>query len=186
MRLRNRGEDPNQGSISISDHLQSFKHKQKSITRVSISASTTKDGRASYEIPNVGRFSGHVKDYLAEGFGVLETKAGVTYKGQWHENKANGKGRLADLNRDSYYEGQFTDGARDGHGVKRWQNGDEYTGHWKEGKMDGAGAMSFANGEYYKGDWKDGYREGKGVFQWVNGNVYEGEFKKNMPDGNGK
>jgi hypothetical protein len=50
-----------------------------------------------------------------------------------------------------------------GHGVKKFVNGDIYEGEFSNGKEWGIGKHRCTNGASYEGEWKDGIRSGKGI-----------------------
>jgi hypothetical protein len=60
------------------------------------------------------------------------------------------------------YEGQFTRGNRNGHGVMHWDDGSSYTGLWIDGKQSGHGVFKFADGSVFEGGFLDGQKNGLG------------------------
>jgi ubiquitin len=81
------------------------------------------------------------------------------------------------------YEGNFSNGRKEGAGVQRWTNGDSYDGEWKNGLKDGKGVYTYANGDSYDGEWKNGKADGKGVYTYTDGRIYIGEWKDNKREG---
>lgn len=66
------------------------------------------------------------------GYGVLVSKFGGGYDGNWFNGVYHGRGKLT------------------------WATGDQYDGEWKNGLRDGNGEMIWARGDIYKGTWKEG------------------------------
>ena len=62
------------------------------------------------------------------------------------------------------YEGNYSNGLREGTGVFRYANGDSYVGSFKNDKREGKGVFTYADGDSYDGEFKNGLREGKGVY----------------------
>ena len=75
----------------------------------------------------------------------MESDNGVKYKGDWKDDKPQGKGVM-----------EYADGAK-------------YKGDWKENKRHGKGTYAWPNGDKYEGDWKDDKRYGKGTLVYTNG-----------------
>lgn len=48
-------------------------------------------------------------------------------------------------------------------GTLTYSNGDRYDGDFSEGKKNGQGIMTSPNGEKYDGEWKDDRRDGNGT-----------------------
>jgi len=55
-----------------------------------------------------------------------------------------------------WYEGEFRDDNRNGHGVLAWPDGGRYEGDWRDGERNGHGAQTWADGRCYEGEWRDG------------------------------
>lgn len=60
------------------------------------------------------------------------------------------------------YEGEYRDGAPNGHGVYSWSDGARYEGEFREGKFQGHGTFIWANGTRYEGEWSNGAPDGEG------------------------
>lgn len=65
------------------------------------------------------------------------------------------------------------------------QNGDIYQGDWSDGEKNGQGHYEFANNDLYEGYWLNGKRHGKGVYRWNNGETYNGDWKNDRMNGQG-
>lgn len=59
------------------------------------------------------------------------------------------------------YEGKFSRGERDGHGVFSWANGARYEGRWQKGKRHGDGVEILPDGTETPGVWANGQRTGE-------------------------
>ena len=83
------------------------------------------------------------------------------------------------------YEGDISNGFREGRGKATYTNDDIYEGKWKNNKIEGNGEMKLSDGRVYNGEWKNENREGYGIMRWPDGEVYEGKWKKNNREGYG-
>jgi len=52
------------------------------------------------------------------------------------------------------YEGEFKDDRMDGRGSYHFANGDVYEGEFQYNKRNGTGVLRFANGDVYEGEYK--------------------------------
>ena len=65
---------------------------------------------------------------------MYEWPVGITYQGQWKENKKNGNGVLKWLDGSREYSGGFKDDERHGHGQYIWDFGNKsHRGNWFKG-----------------------------------------------------
>ena len=62
------------------------------------------------------QYKGDIKKGKRDGFGVLESKLRLKYKGTWKNDKFHGKGILTQDRSDFRYEGDFVDGKKQGMG----------------------------------------------------------------------
>lgn len=74
---------------------------------------------------------------------------GSVYEGYWHKNKQDGLGRYVSTygnpqfykedfyRKGHYYEGEYKNDMKNGHGVETLSNGTSYTGGWKNNLMHG-------------------------------------------------
>lgn len=86
------------------------------------------------------------------GFGVLRSKDGSVYSGNWSKDKLNGKGMF------------------------EHQSGCKYEGDFVDGKFEGMGIYSWPNGSFYQGEFKDSKIVGKGFFKDPTGQIWTGKF----------
>lgn len=87
-------------------------------------------------------------DGIKNGWGVQVWPDGGKYEGEWHNNKANGKGKF-------------------------WHaDGDVYEGNWKDEKANGYGLYEHADGAKYLGEWFEDKQHGRGLETWADGSRY--------------
>uniref|UniRef100_A0A7S3XGY2 MORN repeat-containing protein 5 n=1 Tax=Oxyrrhis marina TaxID=2969 RepID=A0A7S3XGY2_OXYMA len=84
------------------------------------------------------------------------------------------------------YNGQVSDGIKQGRGKMTWAEGDEYDGNWIDGVPNGPGVYKYADGGRYQGQFRNGKREGYGVYTYGDGSMYEGQWRDDQYNGNGK
>lgn len=84
------------------------------------------------------------------------------------------------------YEGQYSEGVREGFGIYRYaSNNEKYEGEWVQNFKHGIGRMNYADGGDYYGFWENGKRHGEGVFTYKNGDMYSGWWKFGEKEGTG-
>lgn len=86
---------------------------------------------------------------------------------------------------DPGYEGEWSNGQFDGHGVYVWPDGARYEGDWKDSRRQGQGAYACADGDHYDGEWRNDWRNGHGVCTYADGSRYEGEWNGSIRWGKG-
>ena len=111
-----------------------------------------------------------------EGYGELHTNR-IHYKGEFKEDKLDGKGVIEFLKEGHKYEGEFKNNEINRKGIFKWKNGDVYQGEMSNGKMNGHGTYTYNDGQIYDGEYINGLRDGKGRIIFSNQIIYEGEFK---------
>jgi len=92
-----------------------------------------------------------------KGYGILKSKNGVIYEGQFLKDKYHGKGKMT-IPKPSlaYYEGDFFMGVWHGKGRLWVVDGSfEYDGELQNGEMTGYAKLS-VNGKTVTGNWKNG------------------------------
>ena len=84
-----------------------------------------------------------------------------------------------------YYKGEYKDNKPNGKGIKYYSNGNIlYEGNFINGKFDGKGKYYYDNGMYFIGEYKNGLRNGKGIQYYKNGNIlFEGDWIDDKRDG---
>ncbi len=144
------------------------------------------------------KFSGHFKDGLRHGQGVLlmpggrkivgvwdlneivrgtySAPDGTRYEGQWKYRERNGRGTLTYPD-GRVYTGQFKGDQRHGKGSLVYPDGRRYVGDFVKGQRTGQGTMTYPDGTRYSGGFKDGQRHGHGILTYPDGRTLEGEFE---------
>jgi uncharacterized caspase-like protein len=108
---------------------------------------------------------------------------GAIYRGAMRGSIYHGKGEY--VSKSFKYDGEFSDGLKQGKGTYVWENGDRYEGAFTADRADGRGKYHFANGDTYEGDVKAGVIVGRGTYVAKNGDVFEGSFTNGKPHGVG-
>ena len=116
--------------------------------------------------------------------GVLYTHNGDYYNGEFSEGKKNGQGSIIYTN-GTKYEGTFKNDFHDGYGKLIQSNGEIYEGEWKKGKINGKGMRIHSNGNKYIGHYINNVRNGNGHLIFVNGESYNGNFVNGKANGIG-
>ena len=116
--------------------------------------------------------------------GILYTHNGDYYNGELSEGKKNGQGNIIYAN-GTKYEGSFKNDFHDGFGKLIQLNGETYEGEWKKGKINGKGMRIHANGNKYIGNYVNNVRNGEGHLIFVNGESYKGNFLNGKANGIG-
>ena len=119
-----------------------------------------------------------------EGFGKYYLSDGSIYKGFFHNNKMEGRGRLLNIN-GFVYEGEFKNGHSNGYGKYIALDGTTYKGTWLNDKQNGVGNEVYPDGSFYNGNFKDGKKNGNGKLVFKNKNIFEGNFVNNEISGEG-
>lgn len=128
-------------------------------------------------------FKGFWKNEKADGLGFYES---TEYKllGEWEDNLLNGFGINFIKRNNLYFEGEFSQGKKNGYGILII-NGGKYEGCFKEDEFYGIGSFYFKDERIYHGEWKNNKMHGTGLITWKNGNRYEGFFSNNKKNGFG-
>ena len=64
----------------------------------------------------------------------------------------------------SEYKGEWRNDKRDGRGEMHYANGDTYVGEWVGGMRHGKGELTMINGNVYNGGWYKDKKEGEGSY----------------------
>ena len=86
---------------------------------------------------------------IIHGEGTYTHFEGARYSGHFKNGMKDGKGVLEALG--NVYEGTFVKNKAHGHGMIKWKDGRKYKGEWQESQMHGQGVYSWPNGKQYKG-----------------------------------
>ena len=120
---------------------------------------------------------------IAPGVREVTFADGAIYRGAMRGSSLHGKGEY--VSKSFKYEGEFSDGLKQGRGVYAWDNGDRYDGKFTNDRPDGNGKYHFANGDSYEGEVRAGIIVGRGTYSSKNGDVFEGSFASGKPQGVG-
>ncbi|MEO5676339.1 MAG: caspase family protein, partial [Usitatibacter sp.] len=120
---------------------------------------------------------------IAPGVREVTFADGAIYRGAMRGSSLHGKGEY--VSKSFKYEGEFSDGLKQGRGVYAWDNGDRYDGKFTNDRPDGSGKYHFSNGDSYEGDVRSGVIVGRGTYTSKNGDVFEGSFASGKPHGVG-
>ncbi|XP_076654598.1 uncharacterized protein LOC143359998 [Halictus rubicundus] len=139
-----------------------------------------------------GYYKGEWRDDKKEGKGNQLDRNGFIYEGDWFNGKKHGIGTLSkiygppgDGTIRKLYTGQWINGKRNGFGYSWYEDESYYEGNFCQNKRHGYGRMWYCNGDYYEGCWMDDLYNGVGVYVKFNGNRYKGEFVAGKKEGRG-
>ena len=107
--------------------------------------------------------------------------SGATYEGEYTNGYKNGQGVLI-LSDGSRYEGEFIQG-HVGYATYTGITGKRYEGEFIDGLLNGYGTYTGITGERYKGDFKNNLYHGKGILYFPSGDSVEGNFIDGDPKG---
>lgn len=117
--------------------------------------------------------------------GSLSFRDGIIYSGEFSEGKMTGHGKAtyprSGNNPAGEYEGSFLNGARQGRGVYRYEDGTTYEGDFFNNKFHGHGELRLANGDTYIGEFLDNLASGQGIAEFKSGISWKGLWQNNSP-----
>lgn len=116
------------------------------------------------------------KNQTMHGKGEFVSKA-FRYRGEFRDNKKDGKGVHIWANGDKY-DGDFVADEPAGRGIWEFASGERYEGEIARGKFNGKGTLTTKAGDKYTGTFVDSLQHGKGTYQFANGDKYDGEMKQ--------
>ena len=135
--------------------------------------------------PNKSIYKGMInRKGQREGFGKYFLSDGSIYKGFFHNNKMEGRGRIVNIN-GFVYEGEFKNGQSNGYGKYIALDGTTYKGTWLDDKQSGTGNEVYPDGSFYNGNFRNGKKNGFGKLVFKDKNIYEGNFVNNEITGEG-
>jgi hypothetical protein len=120
---------------------------------------------------------------VAPGVRELTFADGSIYRGAVRGSTLHGKGEY--VAKSFRYEGEWSEGIKQGRGVYTWDNGDRYEGTFSGDLPDGTGAYRFGNGDAYEGEVRRGVISGRGIYVARNGDRFEGPFTNGKLEGVG-
>ena len=118
--------------------------------------------------------------------GTIPFPGGATYNGEYKENKdklqiLHGQGEF--ISPEFRYKGEFRENKKQGKGTYIWANGNRYEGDFVEDEPSGRGKFVFASGDQYEGEYSKGAFNGKGIFVAKNGDKTDGAFVNGQANG---
>ena len=114
----------------------------------------------------------------------ITLKDGSKYKGEWEDNKRQGRGDLISPD-GAKYSGNWLNDLPHGFG-ERIGNGLTYKGEFLNGLANGKGDLWYNRGGHYQGTWQNGIKHGKNwKEEWADGTVYTGDFENDNMHGTG-
>jgi hypothetical protein len=109
----------------------------------------------TYYWKNGTTLTGDIRDDKFTGSVTMKLPDGSRYEGNWSKGRPQGHGilTLADTSR---YDGEWDNGKPQGHGILTLPDGSRYDGAWIAGKADGSGTITTADGSRATGTWRNG------------------------------
>jgi hypothetical protein len=129
-------------------------------------------------------YKGQVHNHRKHGYGRLVYDNGDTFFGQWHADKQYGLGCNTWVD-GSHFIGVYAADSKQGAGEYTWEDGIKYTGEWAADQRHGYGSYSWPDGRRYEGEWSKGSMQGFGVYSFSDGKRYEGSWLKGKKHGLG-
>ncbi|XP_029969653.1 MORN repeat-containing protein 2 [Salarias fasciatus] len=111
----------------------------------------------SYVFPNGDRYEGECCRSLSgalvrNGTGKHTSAYGVTYTGDWCNDKMQGRGTLQHPS-GAAYEGEFKDNMYHGAGTYTFPDASVYKGHFQMNRLEGDGTFVDSQGAVWKGEF---------------------------------
>lgn len=106
-----------------------------------------KEGKGTETFANGDKYVGDFSADVYNGQGELRTKGGV-YTGHFKDGLRDGIG-LMQFKSNCRYEGHWQRGRFHGRGLYIWSDGRKYEGNWENGERNGMGILTLTNGEKY-------------------------------------
>ncbi|XP_063048272.1 MORN repeat-containing protein 2 [Engraulis encrasicolus] len=113
--------------------------------------------KVHYIFPNGDTYEGDCRRtvegvVMREGEGVQKQSCGITYRGQWSEDKMTGPGVLEHPS-GAKYEGEFLNNMYQGNGTYHFADGTKYIGTFHENRLEGEGEFTAADGLKWTGSF---------------------------------
>ncbi|CDQ74820.1 MORN repeat-containing protein 2 isoform X1 [Oncorhynchus mykiss] len=113
--------------------------------------------QVSYIFPNGDRYEGECcgsteGGVVRRGMGKHTSASGVTYTGEWHDDKMNGRGTLEHPS-GALYEGDFKDNMYHGTGTYSFSDGTKYCGSFSKNRLEGDGEFTDSQGLVWIGSF---------------------------------
>lgn len=141
------------------------------------------DGQGEF-VSSAFRYKGEFKDNKKQGKGTYVWANGDRYEGDFVDDEPSGRGKFT-FNSGDRYEGEYAKRAFNGKGVFVAANGDKIDGIFVNNKASGQAVYVFTNGDKYEGEMVDGKMSGKGKFIAKGGDRWEATFVNDQAHGKG-
>ena len=135
-------------------------------------------------ISSAFRYKGEFRDNKKQGKGTYIWANGNRYEGDFVDDEPSGRGKFVFVTGDQY-EGEYSKGAFNGKGIFVAKNGDKTAGTFVNGQANGYATYVFANGDKYEGEMAGGKMSGKGLFITKGGDRWEASFVNDRAHGKG-
>ncbi|TRY94094.1 hypothetical protein DNTS_027323 [Danionella cerebrum] len=144
--------------------------------------------KVSYIFPNGDKYAGECSRALdgvvmRRGSGTQTSASGVTYTGEWDNDKMNGRGTLT-YPSGALYSGEFKENMYHGKGTYRFPDGCEYTGNFSKNRLEGDGEFTDSQGRIWTGMFHN--RAALGLKLKVNITNLDLEMEEDQIEENGK
>ena len=123
---------------------------------------------------NGARYDGQMSLGKPHGIGTMHLPGGGRYVGEFVRGNIQGWGKIIDEDGKLMYEGQFSNGWRNGTGKAWYLTGDFYEGQFKDDKRHGHGELRYSDGTRYVGQFDQGAVSGRGRMIQTDGRVFDG------------
>ena len=130
------------------------------------------------------RYKGEFRENKKQGKGTYIWANGNLYEGDFVDDEPSGRGKFVFVGGDQY-EGEYSKGAFNGKGIFVAKNGDRTDAAFVDGKANGQSIYVFANGDRYEGEMAGGKMSGKGIFITKGGDRWEASFANDRAHGKG-
>lgn len=158
-----------------------------------------KHGQGTYTFKDGNKYIGNWANNVKSGSGRLVYADGSTFEGTFaNDESVNGKYTYTADDVKYQYDGDFSDGMKNGNGKLYLYNDAtqqydvlRYDGDWTDDQRNGTGTYYYEDGARYFGLWladkrdTSGASDGVGVYFYTDGNVYTGRWLDDAKAGEG-
>ncbi|CAD7935747.1 unnamed protein product [Amoebophrya sp. A25] len=173
-----------------SAEIASFTRPPSSSSPVTLSSGSVYSGQwkritlKTSSSENPSKIEGTTTKWVRHGTGQMSWPDGTKYVGEWHDDKAHGKGQLDYASGADHYCGEWKENRCDGFGV--YIHGETiFYGEWKNDRQQGHGVESWGEGSKFEGRFENGVKNGHGVYVWPDQSEYQGTWQANKLEGLG-
>lgn len=111
--------------------------------------------KITYIFPNGDKYEGECSRtsdgvVIRKGSGTQTSASGLTYTGEWANDKMNGRGTLTHPS-GAIYSGLFSDNMYHGKGTYRFPDGTKYTGNFHNNRLESDGEFTDSQGLVWTG-----------------------------------